>query len=426
MSKFRRVQLDNIAVGTIITSNIADPNNTQIKLLGAGVAVTQEFIEKLRSRGVSEVMMSNRDAATMLAFEPQGRAKKVPPAHQYVQSILVNDVSKDIDQKLHDGNAMALGEIDIPVADTIERHEDCTYEDGLREAWASERDEQLDCLTDFFQASCEGSGATIDELFNQCETILKRVREDMDALVCLAGSPFPSDYPTRHAIHLASMAIAIGVESGLDHQHLMDLGLGCLIHDIGMQRVGVASFETKNTIGSKSLQRLADHPVKSVEIAGKYGDRISENAKIVAYQIHERLDGSGYPRGRSGNQIHELAKIAAVADSFVGMITPRPHRLGIQGFYAIKQILEEVKLGKLDPKAVRGLLKTTSLYPIGSYVELTNDNVGRVIRSGGDAFDKPTIEMWPADGVDGQPAIVNLLHEQNIQITNSIASPKAA
>ena len=169
-----------------------------------------------------------------------------------------------------------------------------------------------------------------------------------------------------------------------------------------------------------------NHPVHAVEIAGQYGDEVSDNAKMVAYQIHERLDGSGYPRGRHADQIHELAKIAAVADAFVALTAPRPHRLGIQGYYAVKYILDDVKAGKFDPKVVRALLEITSLFPIGSYVELTGQQVGRVIRTGGADFDKPTLEVWPRDDLDAEPAVINLKEETTIQITGSIASPKAA
>lgn len=220
--------------------------------------------------------------------------------------------------------------------------------------------------------------------------------------------------------------MAIGVELDLDYPNLIELGIGCLIHDVGMQQVGLEWFNSKAPISSRAIEKLSDHPVHALDVAAGFEDRISDAAKLVAYQIHERLDGSGYPRGCSVNQIHTLAKIAAVADEFVALVAPRPHRLGVQGYYAIKHILEETKLGKFDPTVVRALLKTTGLFPIGSYVELTNDQVGRVIRTGGALFDKPTIEMWPTSDLGSKPVIVNLQDDPTIQIARTMPLPKAA
>lgn len=427
MAKFKRISIDLVPVGSVLKAPIGDPSNPQIKLLAEGVGVSQAFIDKLKSRGIGEVVISTRDIALLKAFEPQGRAKKVPPTPSYVQSVCVNDASKDIDKAVHGGAELTVGEIEDPFSSTISKPKNCGYNDGLPQQWAEDSDEQIEVLIEIFDETCGGEvSATAASLREQCEDILDRVQEDQDALVCQAASPYSSEYPSRHALHLTSMAMAIGIEIGLDHANLIDLGIGCLIHDIGMKQIGLEQFDEKSTISPKGLQTLADHPVASVGILGQVGEEISVNSRLVAYQLHERLDGSGYPRGRKGNHIHDLAKIAAVADAFVGMVSPRPHRLGIQGYFAIKQILDEMKQGKFDPKVVRALLHATSLYPLGSFVELTNEHIGRVIRSAGPSFDQPTIEMWPANQLDSKPAIVDLTEEPSIQIAGSIAAPKAA
>ena len=425
VAKFKRTAIESLPIGMVLRAPISDPNNPQIKLLTEGTDVSQAFIDKLIARGIGEVVVSERDLAMMQAFRPQGRGKKVPPAHQYVQSVAVNDESKEIDQLVHDGNILRLDEISSPVSESLEQPSNTAYSDGLQQQWAGDCDEQVETLCELFDETCNGNEVSLEPLLQQCEQIITRLKEDSDALVCLAAAPYPAEYPTRHAFHLASLAIAIGVQVGLDHQNLLDLGVGCLIHDAGMRQVGLEQFEAKTTISSVGLQKLADHPVRALEVASRYNG-ISDNARMVAYQIHERLDGSGYPRGRTANQIHDLAKIAAVADAFIGMATPRPHRLGIQGYFAIKQILDEMKAGKFDPKVVRGLLEATSLYPIGSFVQLTNEHVGRVIRTGGADYANPTIEMWKANQLDAEPAIVNLKEEEDIQIAASIPPPSAA
>ncbi len=426
MTTFRRIAVDSVPVGAVLRAPISDPNNPHVHLLTQGTEVTAEFLAKLRARGIAEVVISTRDLALINTFQSQGRSKKVPPPHLYLQSLRFNEQTKAIDKRIHRRESMEVRGGGEPVFLRIDRPTDQPYDATLQSQWANENDAEIEQLGQFFVKSCKGQTPDAAQLQRVCEDILRRLQEDLDALVCLAGTPFSSEYPSRHSVHLASMAMAIGVEMGLDHPNLLDLGVGCLIHDVGMQHLGVKQFDTKSTITREGLRRLADHPVHAIEVASQFGDEISLTSKLVAYQIHERLDGSGYPRGRSANQIHALARIAAVADTFVALLAPRSYRLGIQGYYAMLHVLDEVRAGRLDPRPVRALLRTTSMYPIGSFVELSNQQIGRVIRTGGEQYDRPTIEIWPDSDLSGEPEILNLQKVHSISIQQPIPSPRAA
>ena len=76
MAKFKRVSIDAVPVGSVLNAAIGDPNNPQIKLLTEGTAVSEEFIAKLKSRGISEVVISLRDLAVIClspAVSQQGK-----------------------------------------------------------------------------------------------------------------------------------------------------------------------------------------------------------------------------------------------------------------------------------------------------------------------------------------------------------------
>lgn len=424
--KCKPVPLTMLKVGAVLRAPVMDLNDGRIKLLAEDTEISESFLRQLAVRGIDSVILSQRDIATLAAFSPQGRRRKVPPAHDYVQSKDANDYSESLDESIEPDSPLTLPATDLPVASEINKPSDCAYADGLPIEWARESDRRIDLVNEFLDDTANGDSSGIGPLYVACFELLDRIAEDQDALMCLACAPYDSDYPSRHGIHLATVAIAIGVEMGLDRSTLAQLGVGCLIHDVGMREVGLRMFDTKRSLSAGQLKRLADHPVKAIEIAGEYGDCVSDLVRFVVYQIHERCDGSGYPRGRCGDEIHPLAKIAAVADAFVGMLANRKHRLAIQGYFAITQLLEEMKQRKFDAKVIRSLLQATSLYPIGSYVKLDNDCIGRVIRSGGNEFVRPTIEMWHHDHPDRKPAIVNLKLERQIRITDSIPAARAA
>ncbi len=144
---------------------------------------------------------------------------------------------------------------------------------------------------------------------------------------------------------------------------------------------------------------------------------------MVAYQIHERCNGSGYPRGRAGGQITELSRVAAVADTFVALVSPRPYRPSMIPYYAMETMLKLSRRGLFDRRFVRALLETVSLFPLGSFVALSDDRVGRVIRSNGPAYDRPVIEVAGKSPHDGELPIVDLSQATGLKVVRAIAGP---
>ncbi|MCG8653143.1 MAG: hypothetical protein MI861_25105 [Pirellulales bacterium] len=420
MAKYKRVSTDSLVAGSILKSHISDPDNERLRLLGQGVEVTQAFIDRLRARGVSSVLISLRDMAMMHTFHSQARGKKIPPPPSYVPSRHANDHSRQLDDLAQQSVAQSLENRRSEDFADLNKPANCAYQTGLAEQWAVDHDRNVETLGQFYLDVMQDRDIDAELLRQYCERTIELLYEDADALVCLGATPFESDYPSRHGVHVATIAMCIGIEAGLTKSNLIDLGVGCLLHDSGMHQIGLQPFAAKSKLSSSALRLLADHPVHAVEFAARCQGGVSEASMLVLYQMHERLDGSGYPRGISATAIHPLARIAAVADAFVGLSAPRPHRLGIQGYHVMTHLLDEMKEGKFDPKVIRALLRTTSLYPIGSYVEVSNGQVGRVIRAFEGEYDRPTIEMWEADRPGSEPVIVNLAEERQLHIARSL------
>ena len=142
--------------------------------------------------------------------------------------------------------------------------------------------------------------------------------------------------------------------------------------------------------------------------------------RMIFYQMHERCDGSGYPRGITGDKIHPLAKIAAVADAYVALVSPRPHRPAMLPYHAIVKMLADVKAGLYDSKVVRALLHTVSLFPIGSFVELNNSLVGKTIRANGDRYDRPILEVWNRTHLTAAPRLVDLAEQTDLKVVKPL------
>jgi putative two-component system response regulator len=156
-------------------------------------------------------------------------------------------------------------------------------------------------------------------------------------------------YTTEHQRRTAELSAAIAIELGLSGTDVAVLRLAASVHDIGKVAVPMeilfkphalsdaeyAMVKTHTLIGQAILQRL-ESPFAVAEIAAQH---------------HERLDGSGYPRGLRAAEILPAARILAVADVFDAMISKRPYRDGLPAEFVLGE-LHNMAGRLLDAEAV--------------------------------------------------------------------------
>jgi HD-GYP domain-containing protein (c-di-GMP phosphodiesterase class II) len=145
---------------------------------------------------------------------------------------------------------------------------------------------------------------------------------------------------------------------------------------------------------------------------------LPQTIRYIAYQVHERFNGSGYPRGRSGPQLHEYAKLVSVADVYAAMTANRPYRKAMPPYEAAKTILYEGAEDKFDRTLVRALLDTVSLFPIGSQVYLSDGSAARVLRANPGLHTRPVVETI---GSDGSPTgqVVDLAEDAALHVVRA-------
>ena len=164
-------------------------------------------------------------------------------------------------------------------------------------------------------------------------------------------------YTAGHQRRVTRLAIAIAMEMGLSEDQIGGLRQAGLVHDIGKTRVPVEILTNPLQLSGAEFSIIKMHPLVGYDIL-KTIDFPRPIAKIV-YQHHERLNGSGYPGGISGDDIMLEAKILAVADVVEAMSSHRPYRPAIGLDKALLEISE--KKGILyDSKAVDACLKVCS------------------------------------------------------------------
>jgi HD-GYP domain-containing protein (c-di-GMP phosphodiesterase class II) len=245
--------------------------------------------------------------------------------------------------------------------------------------------------------------------------------EDMDLFTGIAANvPGGDDYPARHSTHVAQLSLALGVQLGLDVPTLRELVIGALVHDAGMLLLDRSVFDGPHVLTPVAFLEVTKHSILVFDMLRDVS-AIPKRSAFIAYQVHERCDGSGYPRRRVGNQIHFLSRIAAVADTYVALVSPRQHRPAMMPYHAMERVLRDAARGLYDRDVVRAMLRVLSLFPIGSYIQLKDGREGRVLRAGDD-YTRPVVEVYdPAK--PGAPEVLDLGSSKHKYV--SVARPLA-
>jgi putative nucleotidyltransferase with HDIG domain len=176
------------------------------------------------------------------------------------------------------------------------------------------------------------------------------------ALAAVTESRDP--YTFGHQRRVAQLAVPIARTLGLDDDSVEAVRLGAMLHDIGKMAVPAELLAKPG-----ELDRVEFEMVKRHSLAGEHilrESQLQSPVAEIAAQHHERLDGSGYPLGLSGGEIHLFARIVSVADVFEAVVHHRPYRPSL-GKAAALHIIGAGAGTKFDPQVVQAFRHTIDL-----------------------------------------------------------------
>jgi len=180
--------------------------------------------------------------------------------------------------------------------------------------------------------------------------------EHADTIVALAAAVEARDENTRgHNHRVAELAVRIGRAMELPTDTLRTLARAGLLHDVGKIGMPDSILSKPGPLDPAEWTMIKRHPEVGHDILGRVASLRREAAIVVAH--HERVDGSGYPRGLRGEQIPLEARIVAVADTYDVLISDRPYRKAFDNEHAVRILREESETHLWEP-AVRALLRS--------------------------------------------------------------------
>jgi putative nucleotidyltransferase with HDIG domain len=195
---------------------------------------------------------------------------------------------------------------------------------------------------------------------NMVNKILDDLKSTPNLLVQLMDSRSANMYLYNHSVGVCVLSVVTGMALGLDDLKLKTLAMGAILHDIG-----------------KSLSPGPEHTI--------HGFEILRNNKIlnimvghVAYQHHEKYDGTGYPRQLKGEDIHLFAAITGVANFYDNLVMNLNPEKRLYPYQAIELVVAESGRS-FHPEIVKAFSRNIAPYPVGTAVRLNNGAVGVVV-----------------------------------------------
>ena len=198
------------------------------------------------------------------------------------------------------------------------------------------------------------------------------------ALSCLIRMQKKDEYLYQHSLASTVWAAILGRQLGLARNDIKLVSLGAMLLDVGKTQIPLELLTKPGQLSDKEMALMRRHVTFGLEILDKAGDANPQVIDMVAHH-HERYNGTGYPKGISGNSIPVFGRIAGIVDAYDAMITPRPYAKLISSYDALRK-LHKLADVEFQAEIIEQFTKAIGAFPTGTLVELNTGEVAIVTR----------------------------------------------
>lgn len=233
------------------------------------------------------------------------------------------------------------------------------------------------------------NGAGLKDIINTADNIISNILEEEEVIENVYDIKERSADVYSHSISICVLSTLVALKLGLDAETVHDIGVGCLLHDMGLRYLMINYQDQEiDSLSSKELVEYKKHPVYGYS-ALKNENWLSKKSKEIILCHHERLNGSGYPL--HATEITIETKIVNVCDVFDELICGIGYRR--LKIYQAVEYLKGYKNLLFDGKVVDALLEFTAVYPTGSIILTNEKEVGIVLKQNKYFPERPVIQI---------------------------------
>ena len=406
--QYQAVPAASFQVGQQLPFAVYEPD--EVLLLQRGSVITPRFHRNLRDRKLAEVYVRTEDIEQL---EPKALENRDGLTCDYETDATRALEETSLEDRVAQGQAFI---------ESFQPREAVPYNSELVAKMVQTRDNDVEDLSEKLADLATGSSQVDCESFKSVSAnYIWHLAQDLDATLAVAQLPQGKDYLANHSLEMSVMGMALASQLRLTRDEVHITGISGLLHDIGMTKVPRKLIDARRRLETLEFLEVTRHPAYTVDMSERILG-VPQRARIVVYQVHERHNGTGYPRRRVGARTFLIAKVLGIVDAYLAMISDRPYRKGMLPYHAMERLLHEARQGVWDPAVMRAFLALIGLFPVGSFVMLSDESMAKIIRAGGENFAKPhvTITHNP-DGVpQSDDTVIDLAEEKDLTIAKAI------
>mgnify|MGYP000398023608 CR=1 FL=1 len=371
----KTISIEHLKVGMFVESIEQQAGGVAIK--SKGLIKSRELLDNLKSKGVKVVTVNVEKSNVDVPDDEQ--TKQVLPTPSSTESgsktnqeLTITSEIVDLTDGSIEREENALKKIVKKRAIRRPKTEDAHLDDLSKASELYEIAKQVQ--KQFVYDLRHSERPDFDSLNQMTQNIIDSVFDNPDALSCMIMLKESNDYLVEHALNCAILLAMFANYQGMTQAEIEDITLAGLLMDVGMATLPADLLQKSSEFSEADMSVIRTHVDIGYELVERFSDVPEMVLDIIAHH-HERIDGSGYPKGVAYDAISIYSQMAAIVDTYDAMISERAYRSSVNPTTVLHSLSLDTSL---DKNLVNDFINAVGLHPVGSLVLLQSQRLAIV------------------------------------------------
>jgi HD-GYP domain-containing protein (c-di-GMP phosphodiesterase class II) len=249
----------------------------------------------------------------------------------------------------------------------------------------------------------------VEEVGAAARDLSEIVTERPQTALSLVSMKGHDEYTFTHSMNVAVFALTAAKPYVQDAAGLPALAQAALLHDVGKVAIPREILYKPGSYSPAEWEIMRSHPARGAEILSATNG-VDDFAVMTALCHHMRTDGTGYPQLNLPMRPHPFVSLLSIADVYEALTAERPYKKPMPPAEAMATIIREAGR-QFDAGLVRSFVRAIGIFPVGTFVRLSNGQTGVVARTSPDAPDRPRVRLVDGMDPDAVDGVIDLAAE---------------